>query len=513
LSIIRQDAFKQLEAEPRDGVQPKLGHLGIASFVLSAAAPLTVVAGLITTGFATIGVVGLPLAFFVIGAVLAVFCVGFNAMSRRISNAGAFYAYAAQGLGRPIGVGSGLIAALAYNLLQVGLYGMFGAAVSPLLNPAVEAVFDVTPHWAVWALLAWAIVSILGFQRVDLNSLVLLVLMGAEVLVVVIFGGGNLANPADGTLSLAGFDPSNLFTAGFGAAVVLAITGFVGFEGSAIYSEDARDAKRTVPQATYLCLIVIAVLYGLYSWSLTVTTGPDNVAAVTGENPSEVVFTLAAANIAPAWIAIGHALFATSLLAALISYHNAVNRYMFALGREGVLPRIFGVTTRANTPKWGSVFQSGFGLIVIMVYAIAGLDPVVQLFFWVGTTGGFGVLCLLAVTSVAVIGYHLRHRSENVWRGVVAPTAAGLMILCLLYGAIDNFDTLLGVAPSSPLRWVLPSLFLIAGALGVGWGLVLRRIRPRTYRNIGLGANSSTGRSTSLQAILASTADETRTVQ
>jgi amino acid transporter len=499
LSIIRHHPANDPDPDPTDSPRAKLGRLGIASFVLSAAAPLTVVAGVITTGFATTGIVGLPLAFLVIGAVLAVFCVGFNAMSRRISNAGAFYAYAAQGLGRPIGVGAGLIAALAYNLLQVGLYGIFGSALSPLLNP----IFGTNLPWWFWALVAWALVAILGFQRVDLNSLVLLILMGVEILLVLLFDLGNIAHPANSTITFDGFDPANLFTTGFGAVAVLAVTGFVGFEGSAIYSEDARDPKRTVPQATYLCLIVIALLYSLSAWALTVTIGPARVAEVTGENPSEVVFTLAGTNLDSTWVTIGHALFATSLLAALISYHNAVNRYMFALGREGVLPRVFALTTRANTPKWGSVFQSAFGLLVIALYALAGLDPVVQLFYWAGTTGGFGVLVLLAITSVAVIGYHRRNRGENLWRGVIAPTAAGLMILYILYVAVDNFDVLLGVAPDSPLRWLLPTSFLAIGAVGIVWGLLLRRTRPDVYRNVGLGANSATGRATSLQALLA----------
>jgi len=40
------------------------------------------------------------------------------------------------------------------------------------------------------------------------------------------------------------------------------------------------------------------------------------------------------------------ALFATSLFAALLSFHNAVARYAFALGREGMLPSVLG---RVNT--------------------------------------------------------------------------------------------------------------------------------------------------------------------
>ena len=43
---------------------------------------------------------------------LELFSVGYTTMSRHITNAGAFYAYIANGLGRPMGIGGGLIALL-----------------------------------------------------------------------------------------------------------------------------------------------------------------------------------------------------------------------------------------------------------------------------------------------------------------------------------------------------------------------------------------------------------------
>ncbi len=50
----------------------------------------------------------------------------------------------------------------------------------------------------------------------------------------------------------------------------------------------------------------------------------------------------------------------------------------------------------------------------------------VRLFSWLGTTGAFGVLCLLAVTSIAVIRFFTRAR-RDVWRdiGLGADTFTG----------------------------------------------------------------------------------------
>ena len=54
-------------------------------------APLTVAAGIVTAAFAVTGLTAIPPAFVVVGALLALFSVGYTAMARHITNAGAFY--------------------------------------------------------------------------------------------------------------------------------------------------------------------------------------------------------------------------------------------------------------------------------------------------------------------------------------------------------------------------------------------------------------------------------------
>ncbi|GAB2937190.1 hypothetical protein GCM10027280_26710 [Micromonospora polyrhachis] len=163
----------------------------VVFFVMSAATPLTVVAGVVTTGYATTGLTGIPVAFALVGVVLAVFSVGYVAMARRMANAGAFYAYIARGIGRPAGVGAAWVALLSYNALQVGLYGAIGAAVGPL----VEQWIGIHVVWWVIALAAWATTAVLGLLRVDINSTVLAVLLLAEVAVIVAYSVADLAHP------------------------------------------------------------------------------------------------------------------------------------------------------------------------------------------------------------------------------------------------------------------------------------------------------------------------------
>ena len=468
----------------------RLGAPTVVYFVLSAAAPLTVVAGLVTTAYAGTGITGLPLAVRVVGAVLAVFAVGYVAMARHMANAGAFYTYISRGLGRPAGIAAAWVALIAYNVLQAALYGAFGTAATPVL----ERWLGVAPPWWVTALVAWALVAALGVMRVDVNGRLLAVLLTAEVAVILLFDLADLAGPAASGYAVETLSPGALFVPGVGAILVIATLGFVGFESSVVFSEESREPRRTVPVATYSAVAIIAVLYALSSWAMTVAIGPENIVAITRRDQADTIFALAAGHLGGTVVDIARVLFLTSVFAAMISFHNTTARYFFALGRERVLPSIFGRTrARSGAPKAGSIAQSVFGLVVIVLYAVLGLDPLVQLFFYGGAFGGFGVLLLIFVTSLAVIAFFAREPSgETFTRRVVAPVPAAIALAVMVWLALDNFWALLGVPEGDPLAWILPALYGLAAVIGVAWALVLRTGQPAVYARVGMGAKAAT---------------------
>ncbi len=198
---------------------------------------------------------------------------------------------------------------------------------------------------------------------------------------------------------------------------------------------------------------------------MTVATGPDNVVAASREQGPELIFNLANTHLGQTVVDIGHALFVTSIVAAMISFHNTTSRYMFALGRERVLPAALGRTSRrSGAPRNASLLQSFIGIAVIVIYAVAGWDPLVQLFFWGGTSGALGVLVLIASTSIAVIVFFAKNPSgESLWHRVIAPAIATVALLAIVYLALDNFATLLGVAPDHVLAWLIPVIYLGRG--------------------------------------------------
>ena len=471
----------------------RLGVPSVLYFILAGVAPLTVAAGVIPTAYAATGLTGIPAAFLVVGVVLAVFAAGYVAMARHVTNSGAFYAFISRGLGRPAGVAAALTALVAYSFLQVGLYGALGPAA------ASEAAAHLGVHWQwwQWALTAWAVIAVLGLARVDITGWVLGILLTAEITVVAAEAITGLAHPAHGHLSFATLSPSGLGSAGWqtcGVLAVIAVLGFVGFEQAPVLAEEVRAPRRTIPAATYTALAVIAVVYAGAAWAMAAHTGTGRVTATAAAQGPGLMFGLAGSGgLSQA----AQLLFMTSLFAAALAFHNVVWRYMFALGRENVLPAALGRTSSNNIPRAASVTQSLTALTVILAFAISGLPPMADLFFWSGTTGGFGIVVLLAATSCSVIVFFARDpRGENTWRRLIAPSIAAAALAAIAVLAITHYATLLGVPPGSPAATILPACYLIAAAAGIAWGLILRARRPAVYDVIGLGAHAATGQAT-----------------
>lgn len=476
----------------------RLSVIEVVCFCQAAATPLTVATAVVVTGLAVTGLLGISLSFVVVAVVLVFFAFGFVAMAQKISNAGAFYAFIAVGLSRKLGVGGAWLALASYNALQVGLYGIIGAAAAPV----AEQFLGVTMSWWGFALIAWALTLVMGLREVNFSGRVLTVLLIAEISVIVVFSVVFVADPSPEGLSFATFAPGHLFGGGLGALLVMGFLAFVGFESSAVYAEESRNSIRTVRTATFVGLALSMTLYAFASWAMSVATGPSRLVAQARSQQTELFFNLASDRLGSVAADVGHVLFVTSVLAALVSFHNTSARYAFALGREHVLPGVLGRTSsRAHAPVAASLLQSALGLIVIAVYAVAGLDPVVQLFFTFGTAGGIGVLTLLALTSVSVFSFFSRTTAHGVgvFSASIAPVVSTIALFVMLFLALGNVDVLLGVRPGHPLTWIIPVVIGATVVLGALWGRVLQLRRPEVFAVIGLGVDSAAGRPAGLR--------------
>ncbi|WP_313817523.1 APC family permease, partial [Citricoccus sp.] len=450
----------------------RIGIPALVFMIIAASAPLTVVAGGVPSNFAVTSLVGIPLSFIVLGVVLVLFSIGYAAMSRHVHNAGAFYAYIAKGLGKPVGVGASLVAVVAYNCMQIGIAGMFGFALSSFL----AGVAGLSVPWWVCALAAWVVVGLMGINRVDFSAKVLGIVVALEFLVVIIFDVMSFGAAPEG-VTADGLVPDQLFATGVGAALAFSIAAFMGFESGAIYNEEVKDPRRTAGIATLIAISVIALFYAFSSWAMVVGEGASNVIARSQEFGPDLMFVFLAENAGEWFVTLANLMFITSLFAALVAFHNIVARYFFALGRERVLPGWLERTgRRSGAPVAGSLAQSGVALVVILIFGLAGagsddpLFPVLTLFTWLTNMGAFGLVLLMALTSLAVLGFLRRFSAEySFWTRAVAPGLAAVGLIILFVMIVANFNVLIGSEGYSVLSWLLPAIVLVPGLLGTLW--------------------------------------------
>lgn len=455
----------------------RLGVGAIVFMVVAAAAPLTVVAGTVPIGIAAGNGPGYPATYLVSAIVLAFFAVGFTAMTRHVPNAGAFYSYIGVGLGRGWGLGSALVALISYVTVQGAVYGYIGFALGGL----VESYGGPSLPWWLWTFVVLAVAGVLGFRHIELSSKVLGVLLVGEVAIVlvldaVVVGQGG----TDEGLSTAFLTPSDVFSGAPGLGLMFAIAGFIGFEATAIFRDEARDPDRTIPRATYVALAIIGVFYTVSAWAVVSAWGDSDVVAVAAADPGNMLVITAQEYLGTAAGDVMQVLFITSLFAAVLSFHNVLSRYFFSLGNTGVVPASFGRShPEHSSPHVASLVTTAVGAVLMAVSAIAGLDPVLEVFTWLAGIASVGIVALMLLACIAVLVFFRRTGVDRrPWQTVVAPALGVVGLTAILVLLVQNLPLLMG--GSTALGVGAGVLLLVALAAG----FALAAARPSAARDL-----------------------------
>lgn len=460
-----------------------LGLISVTFMVISAAAPLTGVAGAVPISFLLGNGTGIPATFLLMTLVMLAFSAGYVAMSRHVTNAGAFYAYAARGLGGRMAGAVAIVALVAYNAMQFGLIGLLGGIAS-----GVFAGFGINLPWYLWSLIAIALVGILGYRQVDLSAKVMIVLVVLEYLVVLLVDFAILAKGGAGGLSFNFFDTTAMFSGSLTAAVLFCLGSFIGFEATTIYAEEARDPEKTIPRATYLSVLMIGLFFVFTTWLMIVGVGADKLVPTIGAlpDPTSFFFDLAGTYLGGPVPAIAGLLLVSSLFAAISAFHNYIARYSYVAGREGLLPPAFGRTHDAHqSPHVGSVVQTVMALVVLAVFAGLGLDPILNMFTWISQVGTLGVLGMMTITSLSVIVFFRKTGGTHLaLTTLVLPAVSGLIMAALFVYIFLNFGDLTQTAGGT-LGFILPALIPVAGLIGFAMASRLKTANPAAYARMG----------------------------
>ncbi|BBZ32842.1 APC family permease [Mycolicibacterium confluentis] len=456
---------------PHRKLRGTLGVWGIVFVVVAAASPLGVIGGPVPLGIASGNGIGFPAIYIVSTLIVLLFAVGFTALTPHVPDAGAFYSYIGKGLGRTTGFGFALVALVSYLALEIGVYGLIGQGAQALF--ASYGLPDI--HWGIWALAAFAVVTILGHRNIDLSRNVLGILLIAEVAIVVVLDAVVIFSGGHEGLSTGIITPSEIVSGAPGIALLFAILSFIGFEATAVFRDEARDPVRTIPRATYLSLILIGVFYAVSTWALITAWGDSRVVEQAQADPSGLLPGATEQYLGTVGLHIIQVLFVTSLFACILSFHNIVSRYVFTLSNRKLFPGSLG---EAHANHASPHLASGADSIVVGLFiiggALIGLDPVTEFYTWLAGISTVGIVVLLIATTVAVLAFFIRRRQSldvSPWRAFVAPGAALLGLVVIFALILQNLPDLVG--GSTPIA--VGVVVLLVALFATGAGLAAKR--------------------------------------
>jgi amino acid transporter len=484
------DEVEVVNLEGRPGFALKRDQLGLSALffcIATAAAPLTAL--LFNVPVITVGSGwAVPAAFIVATVTLLIFAIGFVEISKRITGAGNFYSFVSHGFGRTSGLTAASVIGFAYPVLTASLIGIFAY----FAHSTIEAWFGVSVP--VFLLLFGLLAVNIGFLYFDIKitARVLGVFFVAEVVgalafaLIVLFQGG-----ADG-LTAAPLNPANLFNndsaiAVFGAAAPgIALFGafwsYVGFEMGPSYGEETREPTKVFAKATFGTLIVLGILYTLVSYAFVIGYGPSHVAqGVAAQFNGDVASAYYPLIDKFAGSFLKHVfelLIVTSAFACQLAFFNTSSRYVFSLGRDGVIPSFLGRTQK----KHQTPFNAGLAVTAFVGVIVAGFyiyDPSVEasltkLGTWVPLVGVLGILAVQAAVSFAIVRYFwVFDREYAHWfKTGVAPIVGGLLQIGAAYLLVSNAKTLAGA--DNVFIKLLPWFVVAFALIGLGAGLYFK---------------------------------------
>ncbi|MFC8430749.1 APC family permease [Streptomyces sp. NPDC057253] len=466
-----------------------IGLLGVVFMAVATAAPITAMTGNVPFMVSAGNGIGAPASYVVAMVVLAIFSVGFTSMAKHITSTGAFYGFISYGLGRTAGLASGLLATFAYVVFEPALIGIFSSFATGTLKDQTGV--DI-PWWA-FAALMLAVNATGTWFGVSVAEKLLVVLLATEVTVlaamavsVALHGGG-----PDG-FSLDPVNPVNAFkgtSAGLG--LFFAFWSWVGFESTAMYGEESRNPKKIIPKATMISVLGVGVFYVLVSWMAISGTGEADAVKVATDNPFGLFFGPTERYVGHWAVDVMQWLMITGSLACGMAFHNCAARYMYALGREGVLPSLKNTVGRTH-PRHGSPHVAGLvqtvvTAVLLLAFWAAGKDPYTGTYVLLAILGTMAILIVQAVCSFAVLVYFRTHHPESRhwFRTLTAPLLGGVAMLGVVALLVSNMSAAAGSESGSLVLKATPWLVAAVAALGIAYAQYLKRRSPERYLLLG----------------------------
>ncbi len=280
-----------------------------------------------------------------------------------------------------------------------------------------------------------AVVNIVGIKSAArVSGISVIVQIGFILLFCILVAKDILTGDTGPIFSLAPFFGDDVsFGAVFSGAALICFC-FLGFDAVTTMAEETIDAKKTIPKAIFLIVLIAATMYIAISY-LTQIAYPD-FTFTNSDNAAYSLVKIVGGNLLSS-------IFIMTLMIATftqgVSSVTSVSRFLYALGRESILPKklFTSLHPKYNTPVANIVFVA----VISMSAVFINLDSAVMFV-------SFGALTAFTFVNLSVISHYyikLKMRSPKETLFYLIFPLVGASFIGWLLTLLDKFTLFVGV--------------------------------------------------------------------
>jgi len=434
-------------------VQEAAGHHELKRSMGRSALLFFSVGSIIGSGIFVILGVAIPkagpavLLSFLLAAVAALFsALAYAELASAIPASGSSYSYAYVTLGEIVAWAVGWMLMLEYGVAVAAVAVGWGEYLNAFLSsfgvtipaefanpPGDGGIFNVP---ALIVIFACVFLLIRGAsESAKINTIMVLLKIGILIFFCVVaftaFDGNNLEP----------FLPLGLL--GVTAAAGQVFFSYIGFDAASTAGEEAKNPRRDLPFAIIGSLVIVTVLYLLVALA---ALGARPWESFEGQGSEAVLASVANEAVGGTWagnlIAVGAII---SIFSVVLVTLYGQTRILFAMGRDGLLPKVFTrVSPRSQTPVTNTLIV---GCLIAVPAAFVSLGQLAEATS-IGTLGAF------AVVNIGVVV--LRRKYPDLPRGFTTPLFPLFPILGLILIAVI-------VAGLDPITWLVFAIWMAVG--------------------------------------------------
>ncbi len=471
-------------SEPEPAITLKRGVVGLVGAATLGAIMMSPALGLYGNWgplAQDVGVIG-PLLF-ALGLLIALpTAISYASIARVMPSSGSAYTWLWRSLTPSAGIFIGWIL-IGYYIVAVILQPyLFGLYFTELLKYIGITGLDQYVSGALGVLIVTAIGAYFVYGGIQLSVKGTVVLIAIESIV-----AGGLAltiifvKASQGSLSFAPFDPSQIGGAkDIGLALIIMVLSYTGFDVISTVAEETHSPRTLIPRATIIALLGVAAFWIIGTWGLSIGV------------PMSQVDDLVASGMTPVtpiakqyWGAAEILVILTALTAAtgvFIACAVGSSRVLFAMGREGSLPSVFGkVHPRYQTPWNANHLVFGTSLVVTLLWPF-WLDAnfLASFVWWAGAITFFALVTYLFVNLANILYFvRIKPSSRNILTNIVAPIIGIVVDALVLYQAF--FVSLWNVSDWRTGQAIIWFCLLVA-VVGIVYVAVIRARKPELMK-------------------------------